>query len=151
MKVSPASILAVGALATCVALAVNAAKVSARTTTEKQENVSVPWPQRPLPPNTLPLPVLASSPVPEVASEVAVCMYKGAQPERYKLIGQTCWRGSTHCTVFVAVPTSSYISIQEYDALNPPAVTTSEEPCSAPDRPVAGVFRGMPPRANATE
>lgn len=95
------------------------------------------WPFRPAPENTVPVPVLTASPT--VGAFISACMYAGARPRTYPVLGVSCKAGAERCTAFIALPLSeSEVIIPTYSLANPPVEATSEI-CERPEfRPTGG-------------
>ena len=98
------------------------------------------------PPGTVALPVASSRALSADADVLNVCTDAGLRPRAYPVLSRTCWDGAAECTVFVAFPVSDDIRIQEYDARNPPVAVATDDVCTAPVRPVAGILPRTPPQ-----
>ncbi|MDQ8028108.1 MAG: hypothetical protein REJ23_05240 [Brevundimonas sp.] len=96
------------------------------------------------PPGTVAIPAIVARDLPTPGDQVKVCMQAGVRPQTYPLIGRGCRDGAQTCTVFVGVHSHDHVRLQEYDAANPPVVVATDDICTQPSRPAAGVLGWTP-------
>lgn len=95
-----------------------------------------------VPDGMFPLPVLAARAEVRRGDLLPVCLYHGARPRELMVVSQMCRRGEEHCTVMVAVPRTDPFAFLEFNAANPPVITTADGRCDRPySAPVAGTLQ----------
>ena len=83
------------------------------------------------------LPVLTADK--DVGSVITVCMYPGARPEQFRVIGTSCQSDLDRCTAFVALRTAEEVEMLAggFDLTDPPVEATGPT-CDRPRQPTVG-------------